>query len=307
MSIDLERDRVARATLAYLITLLPDRAEELHALVTFFGPVEALDLLTLPDFPRQDRERYLGDMTIEQLHAHSRAVGEATRQAGARVLTPEDDDWPERLDDLSRVAYAAAPSSTLCLWALGNPGRIPARTVAICGSTAATPYGAAIASDLGQGMATAGWTVGTTSSFGIPAAVMRGTLAVGGRAVVVLPGGIDRPHPASLQGRLSQVTRDGLLVTAYPPGTEPSRERAVAAGRLLAGMTSGTVLVEAGLRSSSIAVIEEAIRRGRRAMIVPGPVTSALSAGTHQALRDHPQARLVRDSADILAELPQLR
>ncbi|MFI1995312.1 DNA-processing protein DprA [Actinoplanes sp. NPDC020271] len=302
-----ERTRTARAVLACLSMNLPASAERLHELTVFLGPVEALDKLISPSTSAQDRAVYLGAMTVEQLRTRAAAVADATRRAGARVLIPEDDDWPERLDDLSRVPYAAAPSSALCLWARGSGGTFSARTVAICGSQVASPYGNHVASDLGRGMADAGWSVAAISGYGIPAAAVRGALAADGRVVMVLSGGIDRPHPQNLNGLHTQVARTGLLVSAYPPGTTPTRDRATAAGRLLAGMASGAVLVESPLRGRAIAVTKEAIRRGRRAMVVPGPVTSALSAGTHQVLRDHPQTRLVRDTADILAEFPHLR
>lgn len=308
MASEIERIRVARTVLAYLMVHVPAaHAEELHALAVFLGPVEALSMLTSSEMSNRDREKCLGDMTAEQLRAHVHTVGDTTRRTGARVLIPEDVDWPARLDDLSRVEYTAAPSSAMCLWVRGAEVGIPATSVAICGSSAATPYGTTVAADLAQGMAAAGWTVATTSGFGITSAAVRGALVAGGRVVVVMPGGIDRTFPEALRGLFTQVANSALLVSAYPPGTEPTRQRFTDAGRLLAGMTSGTVLVEAAVRSSCLAVIEEAALRGRRAMAVPGPVNSKLSAGPHQVLRENRPVRLVRHAIDVLTELSHVR
>ncbi|GAA0477598.1 hypothetical protein Aca07nite_72100 [Actinoplanes capillaceus] len=305
---ELERIRAARAALAHLALLVPDGGEALHELAVYYGPADALDLLVSPKTSQELRTECIGVMTSAQLQAHIRTVGDATKASGARLLIPEDHDWPQRLDDLSRVDYALAASAAIGLWVRGTERPIPARTVAICGSRTATPYGITVAADLSHDMAAAGWTVATTSGYGINRAVIRGALAAGSRVVVLLSGGIDRPHPEGLLGLLTEVTRNGgNLITAYPPGTTPTRPRATATQRLLAGMTSGTVLVEAALGCPSRAAIEEAVHRGRRAMAMPGPVTSAESAGAHQLLRDHPAARLVASNNDVLAELSHVQ
>jgi DNA processing protein len=161
-----------------------------------------------------------------------------------------------------------------------------------------------VAKQLGHDLAAAGWTVAATSGYGV-AAALRGLLAAGGTAVAVLPAGIDRPYPAGNADLLDQVAAHGLLVSPWPPGIHPTRDRIAATGRLLITLTAGTVLVEAAKRSGALGVLAHAITLGRPAMVVPGPVTSAVSAGAHHALREHRRARLVRDAADVLADLTQ--
>ncbi|MEU4693733.1 DNA-processing protein DprA [Actinoplanes sp. NPDC023714] len=307
MTTGLEQIRIARAVLTYIAVCLPSRAEKVHELAVTLGPVDAVDMLLSPDLPAESRDYYLGAIPVQRVRAYAAEVLDAAEDAGARILIPEDEGWPARLDDLSRVEYAAASSSALCLWVRGTQGSITARTVALCGSRAATPYGTAMASEFGHSLASSGWIVATTSGFGIAHAALRGALAARGSMVVVLAGGIDRLHPPKLTSVLTQVSRNGLLVTAYPPGTEPTSRRAAEAGRLLAGISSGTVLIEAALRSTSLASLEEAVRRGRHAMVMPGPVTSAQSAGAHQALRRNPQARLIHNVEDVLTELAHVR
>jgi DNA processing protein len=303
MTIDREQIRAARATLALLA---PTRNQALHEMLAFAGPVDVLAWLTAPDTPADERAEVLHGVTLAQLLDHRAAVAGLTEQAGARVLIPEDDQWPARLDDLTRVAFPAAPSSALCLWVRGSadPATALRRIVSVTGARAATAYGATVAGELGHGLAAEGWSVAASNAYGIDSAALRGALAAGGPAIAVLPAGIDRPYPPGNTRLLEHVTGGGLLISADPPGSTATSYRFAAARRLLAGLSSGTVVVEAARHSGALAVLEETIARGRRAMVVPGPVTSAMSTGAHAFLRDHPQSRLVHDVPDILAELP---
>ncbi|GIF02012.1 DNA-processing protein DprA [Paractinoplanes rishiriensis] len=303
MSIDRELIRVARATLALLD---PTRNEALHQLLAFFGPVEALAWLNAPTRTPAEQAEILRGVSIDRLLAHHATVAARTEEAGARVLIPEDDAWPARLDDLSRVAFTGAPSSALCLWIRGNgdPSTALRRVVAVTGARAATAYGQTVAGDVSYGLAGQGWSVAAGSSVGIDSAALRGALAAGGPAIAVLPAGIDRPYPAANTDVLARVADRGLLISADPPDSATTSRRFVAARRLLAGLGHGAVVVEAAAGSQALTVLDETISRGRRAMVVPGPVTSAMSSGTHAYLREHPQARLVRHTADIVAELP---
>jgi DNA processing protein len=300
MPIDLEEIRAARAALTLLN---PGRNPALHELIGYFGPVEALAWLTSPRTSPGDTADYLGGVSVEQFQTNAATLRQAAHHAGARVLIPEDDDWPARLDDLSQVAVAAAPSSALCLWVRGTAA-IPARAVAITGSHDAPLDRVTAAHELGRGLAAAGWTVAATSDVGIAAAALRGALAAGGSVVAVLPGGIDQPAPAGTSALLTRIAENGLLVSASPPGTRAPRRRNSATGRLLAGLTSGTVLVETPAHSSNcLAALTEAADRGRRAMTVPVPV----GPGACRDLRHGRRARPVHDTADVLAELPPLR
>jgi len=160
-----------------------------------------------------------------------------------------------------------------------------------------------VAAQLGTDLAGAGWAVVSTGALGIDTAALRGALAGGGAAVAVLAAGIDQPHPHANSDLFDQVIRDGVLLSPWPPGTTPLRARHTATAALVATLTAGTVLVEAAADSRALNIVHHAIWRDRPTMVVPGPVTSALSNGNHRALREHPQARLVRDAADVIAEL----
>jgi DNA processing protein len=124
-------------------------------------------------------------------------------------------------------------------------------------------------------------------------------MAVDGVTVAVVAGGVDRPYPAGHSGLLARIRDGGLVVSEVPPGSAPTRWRFLSRNRLIATLTQGTVVVEAGLRSGSRNTARLAGEHLRVVCAVPGPVSSAVSAGCHELVRDG--AILVTD-ADEVAE-----
>ncbi|MET8612140.1 MULTISPECIES: DNA-processing protein DprA [Streptomyces] len=219
----------------------------------------------------------------------------AARAAGARFVVPGDPEWPGQLDDL-------ADARPLGLWVRGRPSlRIWAlRSVAVVGARACTAYGTHVAATLAAGLAERGWVVVSGGAYGIDAAAHRGALAAGGATVAVLASGVDRPYPRGHTALIERIAAQGLVVGELPPGDHPTPSRFILRNRVIAALTRGTVVVEAACRSGSLATARAAQRLGRHTMGVPGPVTSALSAGVHELLRG--EAALVTDAAEV-AEL----
>lgn len=217
------------------------------------------------------------------------------RRLGARVLIPGDDEWPEGLDDLEAPPH--------CLWVRGpeHLGQGCERSAAIVGARSATPYGESTAGDIAAGLCERGFTVVSGAAFGIDGAAHRGALAAEGLTVAVLAGGVERPYPEAHRGLIERITATGAVVSEVPPGSAPTRWRFLKRNRLIAAMTRGTVVVEAGLRSGSRSTAREANELARVVGAVPGPVTSMVSAGCHELIRLG-QAQLVTD-ADEVAEL----
>ena len=123
-------------------------------------------------------------------------------------------------------------------------------------------------------------------------------LAAGGDTIAILANGVDRPYPVGHRVLLDRVADVGLLASEVPPGAVPTRHRVIARARLMAALSSATVIVEAGGRSGSLVVAQRAAELGRRVGAVPGPVTSAASIGPHRLLRDG-IASLVADTSDL--------
>jgi DNA processing protein len=230
------------------------------------------------------------------------------RRLGARVVIPEDDEWPHQLDKLIDICVAdsddpldrdAAPP--LCLWVRG-PARLDEalhRSVSVVGARAATGYGEHAARQVGYGLAERDWTVVSGGAYGIDAGAHRGALAAGGTTVVVLACGIDRAYPVGHANLFDRVAEDGLVISEWPPGAEPFRHRFLIRNRVIAAASVGTVVVEASARSGALQTLRRAGQLGRHRMAVPGPITSAMSVGCHEQLRDR-ETHLVTGVPHIL-------
>ncbi|HEY3009868.1 MAG TPA: DNA-processing protein DprA [Micromonosporaceae bacterium] len=298
---------------AALCCLVEPGNQIVHELVAAEGPVGALDQLIEGDV-RQEALRGAVDARLRGGNPHrlaERALEHAER-LGARIAIPEDDEWPLPVEELVRLAQPGAATRVdrdvfppLCLWVRGAPPLSEAldRSVAVIGSRAATGYGIHVATELGYGLADRGWTVVSGGAFGIDAAAHRGALTAGGLTVAILACGMDRPYPLGHAALFDRIAESGLLVTEWPPGAEPFRHRFLVRNRVIAAATRGTVVVEAAARSGARQTLGRAIGLGRRAMVVPGPVTSAMSVGCHELIRSYPQVRLVTSVAHVVEEV----
>ncbi|MEP6799789.1 MAG: DNA-processing protein DprA [Lapillicoccus sp.] len=261
--------------------------ERAVGLVATFGAQEALaDVMAgSPSLPEVFRLR------AERLEVE-RDLAIAAR-VGARVVCPGDPDWPTGVNDLTAPPF--------CLWVRG-PGLLAdlaRRSLAIIGARASTRYGEGVASDLAAGLADRGYGVVSGAAFGIDAAAHRGALAVDGFTVAVLAGGIERAYPVAHTRLIEVIASSGAVISEVPPGSAPTKPRFLLRNRLIAAMTTGTVVVEAGLRSGSLNTARTAFALGRPVGVVPGPVTSMVSAGCHEAARDA-MAVIVTDVPEVV-------
>lgn len=157
--------------------------------------------------------------------------------------------------------------------------------VAIVGARTCSGYGAHVALELGRGLARAGVVVVSGLARGIDAEAHRGALDVGGPTVAVLGCGIDRDYPRSNAGLAARIAEQGLIVSEYPPGTEPAPWRFPARNRIVAGLSRAVVVVEARERSGALITADLALGEGREVLAVPGEITSSLSRGPNLLIR----------------------
>ncbi|WP_420035761.1 DNA-processing protein DprA [Streptomyces sp. cg28] len=212
---------------------------------------------------------------------------------GARFVCPGDPEWPGQLDDLG-------DARPLGLWVRGGPSlRMWAlRSVAVVGARACTDYGVRMGASLGAGLAERGWVVVSGGAYGIDAAAHRGALGATGATVAVLACGIDRTYPRGHEQLIDRIAEQGLVVGELPPGAHPTPSRFILRNRVIAALTRGTVVVEAAYRSGALGTARWALRTGRHVMGVPGPATSAVSAGVHELLRK--EGVLVTDAEEVV-------
>ena len=290
-----------RSARAYLLRVAEPPAPALARLVAERGPVAAARMVRRrqvpPDVAAETEARHGFDDTEADLAAAG--------AVGARLVIPEDDEWPrwpftafERAAARG-VVEAVAP---LALWVRG-PGRLDElteRAVAVVGARAATAYGEHVASEFGYGLAGRGRTVVSGAAYGIDGAAHRGALAAEGDTIAVLACGVDVPYPSGHLELLRRVAEHGAVISEYPPATPPGRHRFLVRNRLIAGLAEGTVVVEAGIRSGARNTANLTTLLGRVLMAVPGPVTSAASIGCHDLLRSH--AAILVSSVDEVIE-----
>jgi DNA processing protein len=137
------------------------------------------------------------------------------------------------------------------------------------------------------------------AAFGIDGAAHRGALSVDGATVAVLAGGVDRPYPLAHSTLIGRIAEVGSVVSEVAPGMAPTRPRFLLRNRIIATISRGVVVVEAALRSGSLNTARTAADIGRPVGVVPGPITSMMSAGCHQARRDG-LAEIVTDVEEVI-------
>jgi DNA processing protein len=222
----------------------------------------------------------------------------AAARAGIRLICPGDSEWPAALDDLG-------PARPIALWARGHGDLADCcqHAIAIVGSRAATAYGTHVTTQISADLGASGLTIVSGAAYGIDAAAHTAALASGGVTVAVLACGPDIAYPRGHVGLLDTITRNGLVVSEHPPSRRPSRAAFLARNRIIAALGNGGLLVvEAGLRSGALNAAGHADLLNRPVMAVPGPVTSAASAGCHQLIAEC-GVPLVTSAAEVLVQL----
>jgi len=223
-----------------------------------------------------------------------RAAIDLAARARVRLIVPGDPEWPAAVDDLGDHA-------PLCLWVRGDPqALVKARSsIALVGARAATGYGEHVAMEFGAELAGRGVTVISGAAYGIDGTAHRAALAAGGPTLALLAGGVDRAYPAGHANLLERIASAGAVVSEVPCGGAPTKWRFLSRNRLIAALGQATVVIEAGWRSGSLNTAGHAAALGRPLGAVPGPVTSAASAGCHRLLREF-DARCVTTVDEVM-------
>lgn len=295
-----QRQRLARASLTHLVE--PGDGM-LGALLRHNEPSTVLAAIVAGRLPASASppERDAGSVTRALSRWAARLADmpaepdlAAWQRRGIRLVCPGDQEWPTQLAVLGdRAPYA--------LWVRGSAdlryGCL--RSVSIVGSRAATPYGMHVATEMAAALGERGWTVVSGGAFGIDGSAHRGALATEGATIAVLAGGVDCPYPAGHAQLFDAIVAQGVLVSEWPPGRHPTRRAFLVRNRLIAALTRGTVVIEAGLRSGALSTARHARDLCRPLMAVPGPVTSQASAGCHEIIREW-CAVCVTDAKDVL-------
>lgn len=226
-------------------------------------------------------------------------------------LDGQDDNGRRRVVALGDAEYPGGLLSIedppLVLYLLGAP--LPpdsaGRSIAIVGSRNPTPQGEGNAQQFARALSSAGLTVVSGLALGVDGAAHRGALegaAAGQLATIAVVGtGLDRVYPKRHLSLAHAIARQGVLVSEYPIGTPPLAQNFPRRNRLIAGLSCGTLVVEAALQSGSLITARMAVEQGKEVFAIPGSIHATQSRGCHALIRQG--AKLVESAQDVLEEL----
>jgi DNA processing protein len=289
-----DRQRLARAALSRLSE--PGDAL-LNSLTSEHGAVKLHQLL----LEQQDVKGVLDNVKARLETADAERELDQAARLGIRFVIPGDAEWPTQLDDLAPAGELHERGGVpIGLWVKG-PLRLDQvdGSVAVVGSRSSTSYGDSVAGEIAAMVARTGAPVISGAAFGIDQAAHRGAIAMDGPTVAVLACGADRVYPAAHASLIGHIAATGAVVSEAALGCAPQRVRFLARNRLIAALARGTVVAEAAIRSGALNTANWAQRLNRVVLGVPGPVTSATSAGVHHLIRTG-AAGLVTSGAEVL-------
>ena len=252
------------------------------------------------------------DAVLRNLHRHRTALGEEARawldapdearlaadiawlaEPDHHLLRCTDMDFPPQLENI--------PQPPAALFVAGNPGLALLPQVAIVGARSASAAGMAHASAFARALAQAGFAITSGMADGIDGAAHTAALDAGGSTLAVIGTGADRVYPRKHHALARRIAAQGALISEYPLGTGARADHFPRRNRIIAGLSLGTLVVEAGLRSGSLITARLAGEQGREVFALPGSIHNPLARGCHRLIRDG--ARLVETAAEIIETL----
>lgn len=269
------------------------------SLVKEFGSVGEVYRARRIDYLRTGllNEKEIRRMTNKSLEKSEKIVCDCMKN-GYKILTPEN--MPPKLQNIYN------PPCALYVWG-EFPQPCDGVYIAMVGTRKATPYGIEAATKLALGLARCGAVVVSGMAVGVDSASHKGALKGGGKTVSVIGCGIDIDYPSGHRELKRIIAGNGAVVSEYPPGARPERANFPIRNRIIAGLSLGCVVIEAGEKSGSLITASLAAEMGRDVFAVPGSIFSPLSAGTNKLLRDgvKPVCRVMDILEEYISFCPQ--
>ena len=216
--------------------------------------------------------------------------GQQTNQAW---LMLGETEYPKQLAEIS--------DPPILLGVRGNTGLLNDPQVAIVGSRHASKQGTETAKDFAHHLSQKGLGITSGLALGIDTAAHQGALLGIGKTVAVVATGLDRIYPASNQKLGHQIVEEGVMISEFPLGTKPLNFNFPKRNRIISGLSVGTLVVEAALKSGSLITARTALEQGREVFAVPGSIHNPQAKGCHQLIKQG--AKLVESGQDVLEEL----
>lgn len=243
-------------------------------------------------------QEVVGPKRAQRIRQYSEVADIGTQE---RLMAEYDVELITLEDSLYPVQLAEIYDPPLVLFMRGELHEADQHSVAIVGTRRATPYGMRMAEKFGRELAVRGITVISGMADGIDTAAHCGAIEAGGRTIAILGGGVDIVYPASNADLMHKIIRNGCVLSQFPMGMKPSKGHFPYRNRIISGMTLGTLVVEAPLRSGALITARQAAEQGREVFAVPGHVGTDNSLGPHAMIREG--AKLTETAEDVLVEL----
>ena len=265
-------------------------------LARYASPKEMYDadngeLRSLEKIPESVRIR-LTDKKLER----AEAILADCRASGIGIMTYSDPRYPRILK------YISKPPAVL--YFKGQPIDFDRRFgVAIVGTRQMSDYGRDMAYKLSYDLASAGAVIISGMALGVDGMASAGALDAQAQTVAVLGGGIDYVYPREHRKLYEHILHEGLILSEYPPGSEPDRTHFPQRNRLISGLARCTLVVECPERSGALITAEDAAREGRPLFVVPGAANMENSVGSNELIKNG--AKLTTSAQDILEHFDQ--
>ncbi|HSW25946.1 MAG TPA: DNA-processing protein DprA [Burkholderiaceae bacterium] len=291
--------------------MAPDVADELAAwlrllLTPGIGRAGARQLLAAFGTPQAvfeassaARQDCLGQMIVTD--DEPPALPSAMTALQAWLAAAGERDWVALGDARYPKLLLQTADPPLLLYTQGDAELLNSPCVAIVGSRNPTPQGAENARAFAEHLGRAGLTIVSGLALGIDGAAHSGALAGGARTIAVVGTGLDRVYPRAHRELAHRIAERGLIVSEFNLGTEPLAANFPQRNRVIAGLSLGTLVVEAALESGSLITARQAVESGRDVFASPGSIHSPQSRGCHALIKQG--AKLVDDARDVLEEL----
>ncbi|MBN1249720.1 MAG: DNA-processing protein DprA [Anaerolineae bacterium] len=266
----------------------------LRALIHAFGDVKSAWSASESDLRALDmNQRAMGNFLRVRRATNLDQLVADLESAGVHALTWESPEYPALL--------AQIPDPPPVLYVRGEITPEDEWSVAMVGTRKATAYGREVARRLGEELARSGVTVISGLARGVDGIAHKAALEAGGRTIAVLGSGLDTIYPAEHRGLARAIAESGAIISDYPLGTKPEASNFPPRNRIISGLSLGTIVVEAGLRSGALITADFALDQGREVFAVPGSILSLGSAGCNRLLRDG--AHVLTEARDVLEVL----
>ncbi|VAW88658.1 Rossmann fold nucleotide-binding protein Smf possibly involved in DNA uptake [hydrothermal vent metagenome] len=216
-------------------------------------------------------------------------------QDNHHIITLQDPFYPELLKEIP----GGGPP---VLFVHGDITLLSRSQIAIVGSRNPTHQGREIAYAFAQNLCSANYAITSGLAIGIDAAAHRGALSCHGTTLAVAATGLDQVYPKRHYQLAQQIIeQSGAIISEFPLGTSPQRSHFPRRNRLISGLSQGTLVVEAAIRSGSLITARFAADQGREVFAIPGAITNPLSRGCHNLIKEG--AKLTETADDIMEEL----